>query len=559
MGKQLQQWLEEFVQNGANPSRVANWPDEVQGKNGGVEKVISVNSIEDIDASFIQNNKEDLLSTSKILVGNNLIYHKYVNKKIYGFKLSAKLPAQFIDINEGVLRFINININGDINWIEIDSIKNECREGCIKNIIYAGGKGIEVEDGKIQLSSSAGSEILSQITPEWGIVFSENSIGVDPNKVMSNSDIWMNPIKQDGDQKLTGLYYKGEKYQIEKVKTKKSFTRHWSHFGLKTGYGLGLYTWSDGVNTYQSAGTDQYVWNKKTHTWTRKTWTGLSNFVASNIWRNGEDFYHSNNSQNWKLKKDRTGWDLVNFLGLNSPILGKNVWTDGVMTYYSSGDTQLIFDNSNLTWYPMAWNGITGFSGTSLVTFKDKVFVCESYKWYKLDKTSNTWIQIDWWSKGISMSGNDWFWTDGDNLYYSEGSYNQKVLKEDTLEWESITWTGDCGNLTGSSVWTDGENIYGRTSDGYLSFLTWNDEEQDTVNRVAITGDYDDLKNKPAIPTIIPNLTTTITGSPLNKIFINGGFYYITQYPDAPTSDGTYQLEVTVSNGTPTYQWVLKS
>ena len=33
----------------------------------------------------------------------------------------------------------------------------------------------------------------------------------------------------------------------------------------------------------------------------------------------------------------------------------------------------------------------------------------------------------------------------------------------------------------------------------------------------------------------------------------------VTKIPDAPTTDGTYNLRVTVVNGTPTYSWVSTS
>ena len=35
MSKKLNEWLDEFVENGANPSDVTNWPENAGGGDGG--------------------------------------------------------------------------------------------------------------------------------------------------------------------------------------------------------------------------------------------------------------------------------------------------------------------------------------------------------------------------------------------------------------------------------------------------------------------------------------------------------------------------------------------
>ena len=37
MAKEFKKWVDEFVENGANPKNVTNWPEEVTGIGGSIE------------------------------------------------------------------------------------------------------------------------------------------------------------------------------------------------------------------------------------------------------------------------------------------------------------------------------------------------------------------------------------------------------------------------------------------------------------------------------------------------------------------------------------------
>jgi hypothetical protein len=53
-------------------------------------------------------------------------------------------------------------------------------------------------------------------------------------------------------------------------------------------------------------------------------------------------------------------------------------------------------------------------------------------------------------------------WTDGDNFYFSDGSY-QFVLDKQNATWENKIWKWEgtpSTNLYGNFIWTDGYHVY---------------------------------------------------------------------------------------------------
>ena len=60
----------------------------------------------------------------------------------------------------------------------------------------------------------------------------------------------------------------------------------------------------------------------------------------------------------------------------------------------------------------------------------------------------------------VSLLGSDgdYFWNDGNNAYYSNGS-KQYVLNKKLFDWEEKTW-GGLTSFSANNIWTDGTNIY---------------------------------------------------------------------------------------------------
>ena len=81
------------------------------------------------------------------------------------------------------------------------------------------------------------------------------------------------------------------------------------------------------------------------------------------------------------------------------------------------------------------------------------------------------------WGGSTSLRNGSYIWSDGTNIYYSNGSYDQYVLDKDTNTWNAKTWTG-LPRFNGNYIWSDGENVY--FSDGSSHYVldkstsTWN-------------------------------------------------------------------------------------
>ena len=97
--------------------------------------------------------------------------------------------------------------------------------------------------------------------------------------------------------------------------------------------------WTDGVNTYYSDDSQQYV--LQGDTWVTKTWNGLTSFLGSSVWTDGANIYYSNTSTQYVLDKATSTWEKKTWTGLTS-FNGNRIWADGTY-YYSYGSKQYQF------------------------------------------------------------------------------------------------------------------------------------------------------------------------------------------------------------------------
>lgn len=70
---------------------------------------------------------------------------------------------------------------------------------------------------------------------------------------------------------------------------------------------------------------------------------------------------------------------------------------------------------------------------------------------------ASDWVHEEW--SGQVGYGAPYVWTDGENVYYSNGADKQFVLDKTTNTWQPKIWNGQT-NIYGGGLWTDGENIY---------------------------------------------------------------------------------------------------
>ena len=103
------------------------------------------------------------------------------------------------------------------------------------------------------------------------------------------------------------------------------------------------------------------------------------------------------------------------------------------------------------------WSGLNSFYGSLIWTDGDNIYYSNNTYQYMLDKTTNTWNTKIWNNQPSSFSSRD-VWTDGDNIYYSNNN-SQYVLDKSTSTQSAKTWNG-YSSLFGQHIWTDGNNIY---------------------------------------------------------------------------------------------------
>ena len=118
--------------------------------------------------------------------------------------------------------------------------------------------------------------------------------------------------------------------------------------------------------------------------------------------------------------------------------------------------TDLVPEKFGDTWNDKTWSGLSELYGTLIWTDGENIYYSNGTAQYVLDKSTSTWSAKSW--NGISSFLGNYIWTDGDNIYYSQ-SASQYVLDKSTSTWTSKSWNG-LSNFSGALVWTDGDHIY---------------------------------------------------------------------------------------------------
>ena len=267
-------------------------------------------------------------------------------------------------------------------------------------------------------------------SPDCGvIVYAEPNAGLTPENIQNKLNA----------QVVSGMDAKGNSldentewidltlaYSIQKSIQNEDFTLTEISWNVDI---YGYYVWRDGVNTYYSKGTDQYV--LKNGVWEEKVWNGLNSFDGDDIWTDGTNIYYSDYSKQYVLSGDT--WIPKTWTGNSETFDGRDIWHHNGNTYLG-----------------------TTYNSRKLV---DGV-------WSKCDIELTSWITYPC-----------YVWTDGTNTYYSYYT-SQYVIKNGKLE--GMKWEGMTNFNRGSmGIWTNGKNIY-YTSDGMHYVLrgnTWVEKE----------------------------------------------------------------------------------
>lgn len=250
-------------------------------------------------------------------------------------------------------------------------------------------------------------------------------------------------------------------------------------------YGAGRYIWKCQGTIYCSkppigaTPSRQYYLDTSTNTWKAKTWFGLTDFSAEQIWTDGVNTYYSNGNNSWILDYATATWSPVTFTvpdGEYNYILAGNIWNDNAgntyMTLYASSnpDKVCILDRATRTWIRcpqyglmpnlLPWTDVeTGYIFTSL----ENAFGSNStwnYVNYMFDKDTHTWSEIKLTSSYTIYSNSRYMWDDGIHTYYSHGNSQYQFNYSISQKWQSVTWRG-ISNPEGYNVWKDEEgHIY---------------------------------------------------------------------------------------------------
>lgn len=244
--------------------------------------------------------------------------------------------------------------------------------------------------------------------------------------------------------------------------------KSWNH--NVTGAGV----WHEGNNVYYSIGSDEFVLNKNTGEWDNKIWTGLpSDFYGIYTWTDGDNIYYSNidDPVRYILNKNTNTWTAWDVQRLSS---GK-IWTDdtsrkGILSFIKGAfnisnqsnvyyNYQRVLNRSTGEWDPITWQGLETFSGDCIWTDGENIYYSNGSNFqYVLNKTTHTWTRKTWY--GYIPSDGSKIWSDGTNIYYSYGDTDQYILDPLTDTWNVKTWEGYNDIYADSDIWSDGTNVY---------------------------------------------------------------------------------------------------
>ena len=219
---------------------------------------------------------------------------------------------------------------------------------------------------------------------------------------------------------------------------------------------LGSRIWTDGNDIYHSGGGSQCVLNRETSTWETKTWSGFAAPDGEYIWTDGTDIYYSYGTAQRVLNRETSTWESKTWDGVTSSIDGSRIWTDGNDIYHSYKASHYVLNRGTSTWEHKSWSGLTSFYGSNIWTDGENIYYSKDTTQRVLNRETSTWESKTW--SGLTEFDGGRIWTDGENIYYS-GSEGQYVLNRETSTWESKTWSG-VTSIAGEYIWTDGENIY---------------------------------------------------------------------------------------------------
>ena len=231
----------------------------------------------------------------------------------------------------------------------------------------------------------------------------------------------------------------------------------------------------------------------KMEEWETDNWifpSGLGGIAIDKIWTCDNRIYYTKDWNHTYFLNPTTKTWVLSGVKFDTYYTNGGFWTDGTNIYYSyydfnSSDDNLVFNKSTETWSVITFKNSSGtvvyingkyvwtdgknvyYDGPAVIGFTSQTTMVH----WKLDKTQRVWSNNSW--NGLSSAQLSNFygssvWTDGNNiytLYISNNANLSHVLNKETSTWTTVEWTwpsisGVTYSPSGSNVWTDGSNIY---------------------------------------------------------------------------------------------------
>lgn len=130
-------------------------------------------------------------------------------------------------------------------------------------------------------------------------------------------------------------------------------------------------------------------------------------------------------------------------------------------------------------WSNISWGTYQMPNGFNIWTDGNNIYYSQGSNQYIIDVVTLTLIAKEWF--GLPEFDGYGIWTDGNDIYYSNAS-DQYVLDTSTSTWSEMIWNG-LTSFRGDDIWTDGNDIYySSESDQYIldatthtwTPITWN-------------------------------------------------------------------------------------
>ena len=135
------------------------------------------------------------------------------------------------------------------------------------------------------------------------------------------------------------------------------------------------------------------------------------------------------------------------------------------------------------TWITKTWNGFTNILSNSIWTDGENIYYSNGSTHYVLDRDTSTWTSVTW--NGVSNFFGSYIWTDGTDVYLASSGNSNYVLNKETSTWSSADISGP--QITPSDIFCDGNILY-MSNSNFSAKLLKGQKTWESINWTTDTG-----------------------------------------------------------------------